>query len=51
MRIAALQMDIGQEVAANKQMAADLVAQAAGAGAELMVLPEYWCLLGLRVCD
>ena len=51
MRIAALQMISGQEVAANQQMAADLVAQAAGAGAELLVLPEYWCLLGQRDSD
>ena len=51
MRIAALQMVSGQEVAANQQMAADLVAQAAGAGAELLVLPEYWCLLGQRDSD
>lgn len=51
MRIAALQMVSGQEVAANQQVAADLVAQAAGAGAELLVLPEYWCLLGQRDSD
>ena len=51
MRIAALQMVSGQAVAANQQMAADLVAQAAGAGAELLVLPEYWCLLGQRDSD
>lgn len=51
MRIAALQMVSGQEVAANQQMAAALVAQAAGAGAELLVLPEYWCLLGQRDSD
>lgn len=51
MQIAALQMVSGQEVAANKQVAADLVAQAAGAGAELVVLPEYWCLLGQRDSD
>ena len=51
MRIAALQMVSGQEVAANQQMAADLVAQAVGAGAELLVLPEYWCLLGQRDSD
>ena len=51
MRIAALQMVSGQGVAANQQMAADLVAQAAGAGAELLVLPEYWCLLGQRDSD
>ena len=51
MRIAALQMVSGQEVAANQQMAADLVAQAARAGAELLVLPEYWCLLGQRDSD
>jgi nitrilase len=51
MRIAALQMVSSHEPAANKQVAADLLAQAAGAGAELVVLPEYWCLLGQRDSD
>ena len=51
MQIAALQMVSGHEVAANKIVAAQLVAQAAAQGAQLVVLPEYWCLLGQRDSD
>ena len=51
MRVAALQMVSSHEVAANQAVAAQLVAQAAAQGAELVVLPEYWCLLGLRDSD
>jgi nitrilase len=51
MQIAALQMVSGHEVAANKAVAAQLVAQAAAQGAQLVVLPEYWCLLGQRDSD
>ena len=51
MRTAALQMVSGCDVAANMQAVAALVAQAAQQGAELVVLPEYWCLLGQRDSD
>lgn len=46
MRVAALQMVSGTRVAANLDAAHGLLQQAAGAGAELAVLPEYFCLLG-----
>ena len=51
MKIAALQMVSSAAVAENVAQAASLIAQAAAAGAELVVLPEYWCLLGLRDSD
>ncbi len=44
-RIAAVQMISGAEVAANLAVATELVAQAAGAGAALVALPEYFALL------
>ncbi len=51
MKIAALQMVSAPEVAANLQVAGDLLAQAAAAGAELAVLPEYFCLMGRQDAD
>ena len=48
MRVAALQMTSGTDVAANLRAASLGLAQAAEAGAELVVLPEYFCLLGRR---
>jgi len=38
-------------VAANLGVARQLIGQAADAGAELAVLPEYFCLLGLKDTD
>jgi nitrilase len=46
MKIAALQMVSTPRVGDNLQRARDLAAQAAAAGAELLVLPEYFCLMG-----
>lgn len=46
MKIAAIQMVSGVDVAANLLRARALLAQAADQGAELAVLPEYFCLLG-----
>lgn len=46
MKVAAIQMVSGAQVAANLQAAHALLQQAAAAGAELAVLPEYFCLLG-----
>ncbi len=45
-RVAAVQMVSGTEVAANLRTAATLVAEAAAAGAQLVALPEYFCLMG-----
>ncbi|MDE2604296.1 MAG: carbon-nitrogen hydrolase family protein [Burkholderiales bacterium] len=51
MKIAALQTVSGTDVAANLEAARSLLAQAAAAGAELAVLPEYFCLMGRRDGD
>jgi deaminated glutathione amidase len=50
-RIAALQMTSGPHVSANLAEAEALIAIAAGAGAKLAVLPEYFAMLGLRDTD
>ena len=49
--IAAIQMVSGPGVAANLAAAADLLAQAAGQGAQLAVLPENFALMGQRETD
>ncbi|WP_295855699.1 carbon-nitrogen hydrolase family protein [uncultured Xylophilus sp.] len=51
MRIAALQMVSGPVLDANLTTARRLLEDAARAGAELAVLPEYFCLLGHRDTD
>ena len=51
MKLAALQMVSGSDLQANLRQATALMAQAADAGAELLVLPEYFCLLGQRDTD
>ena len=51
MRVAALQMVSTPDVNTNLDMARLLLKQAADAGAELAVLPEYFCLLGLKDTD
>jgi deaminated glutathione amidase len=51
MKVAALQMVSGLDVAGNLQDALDLIAYAADQGCELLVLPEYFCLLGARDTD
>jgi predicted amidohydrolase len=51
MKIAALQTVSGASVAANLDAAGALLAQAAQAGAELAVLPEYFCLMGHKDTD
>jgi nitrilase len=51
MKVAALQMVSGFSVQANLDSAQALLAEAAQAGAELAVLPEYFCLMGQRDSD
>jgi predicted amidohydrolase len=51
MKVAALQMVSGLRLDANLVQAGQLLAQAASEGAELAVLPEYFCLLGQRDTD
>jgi nitrilase len=51
MKVAALQMISGTQAEANLRAAHALLAEAAQAGAELAVLPEYFCLMGRRDAD
>lgn len=51
MKVAAIQMVSGIGREANLQQAHRLLSQAAAAGAELAVLPEYFCVLGRRDTD
>ena len=48
MKTAAIQMVSGVDVQANLEAARALLAQATAQGAELAVLPEYFCLMGRR---
>jgi deaminated glutathione amidase len=51
MKVAALQMVSGVSVQANLDSARALLEQAAREGAELAVLPEYFCIMGQRDSD
>ncbi|MBP6338697.1 MAG: carbon-nitrogen hydrolase family protein [Vitreoscilla sp.] len=51
MKIAALQMVSTPDVNRNLATAARLIAQASTAGAKLVALPEYFCLMGQRDDD
>ncbi len=51
MKAAAIQMVSGPTLSANLDSALALLKQAAQEGAELAVLPEYFCLLGNRDTD
>ncbi|MCB2004183.1 MAG: carbon-nitrogen hydrolase family protein [Rhodoferax sp.] len=51
MKVATVQMVSATGLQANLDRAGELLAQAAAAGAELAVLPEYFCLLGHRDKD
>jgi deaminated glutathione amidase len=51
MKIAAVQMVSTPDVARNLADAGRLVAQAADSGAQLVALPEYFCLMGQRDDD
>jgi len=50
-RVAAVQMVSAPEVEANLRRAGELIAEAAAAGAQLVALPEYFCLLGRQDSD
>ena len=51
MKVAALQMVSGISVQGNLDGAHALLTQASQAGAELAVLPEYFCVMGQRDSD
>ncbi|SFC29979.1 nitrilase [Polaromonas sp. OV174] len=51
MKIAAIQMVSGTSLPANLAAARLLLAQAAAQGAELVLLPEYFCIMGLKDTD
>ena len=51
MKVAMLQMVSGADLFANLEAARELLRQAARLGAELAVLPEYFCLMGRRDTD
>ncbi|MEP6588072.1 MAG: carbon-nitrogen hydrolase family protein [Polaromonas sp.] len=51
MKIAAIQMVSGTSVQDNLDTARALLAQAAAQGAELAVLPEYFCVMGMQDSD
>jgi deaminated glutathione amidase len=51
MKVAAIQMVAGGDLNVNLQHAAALIKQAALAGAELVALPEYFCLIGSKDTD
>jgi predicted amidohydrolase len=50
-KVAAVQMVSTPKVGENLAAAGELVAQAAGEGAKLVVLPEYFCILGMHQGD
>ncbi len=51
MKVATIQMVSGVSVPENLNRSLELLTKAADAGAELAVLPEYFCLLGHRDTD
>ena len=51
MQVAAIQMVSTPDVEHNLQSAGALIAQAAAGGAQLALLPEYFCLMGQRDDD
>jgi len=50
-RIAAIQMVSGPTVAGNLEEAGRLIAAAAARGAQLVALPEYFCIMGMKDTD
>lgn len=51
MKIAAIQMVSTPVVEENIEAARRLIAQAAGQGAQMILLPEYWPIMGLKDTD
>ncbi|MDP3707244.1 MAG: carbon-nitrogen hydrolase family protein [Polaromonas sp.] len=51
MKIAAIQMVSGTDLLRNLDTARQWLARAAAQGAELAVLPEYFCIMGLKDTD
>lgn len=51
LRVAAIQMASGPSVSANLEEALRLIEQAVSQEAKLVVLPEYFCIMGLRDTD
>ena len=51
MKVAVIQMVSTPDVNTNLDSARQLLMQAADGGAELVVLPEYFCLMGLKETD
>jgi predicted amidohydrolase len=50
-RVAAIQMASGPHVAANLQEAGRLIELAAGTGARIVALPEYFAIMGMKDTD
>ncbi len=50
-RVAAIQMASGPSVSANLEEAARLIEDAASKKSELIVLPEYFCIMGMKDTD
>ncbi len=50
-RVAAVQMVSTPRVDANLATAAQLITEATAAGAQLVALPEYFCLMGMQDAD
>ncbi|MFP5403784.1 MAG: nitrilase-related carbon-nitrogen hydrolase, partial [Gammaproteobacteria bacterium] len=50
-RVAAIQMASSPNVASNLAEAERLIEQAVGAGARLVALPEFFCIMGMKDAD